>query len=88
MIILKNAPLHEGVINLKRGDFFIDGEIVFIQQVKSIITVLTKEDNLYTVHLKRETYSIFKIKRSKKQGNIHREIHFFLRNCAFFLYDD
>ena len=86
MLIIRNAPLNEGIINLKRGSFFIDGEVVFLQKVKRMISVVTNKGSLYNIHLKDDnTYSVFQIKRIKNKISNPGGIRFFLRNCAFFI---
>ena len=85
MILIRNEPIHEGITNLNRGDFFIDGEVVFLQQVRSIISVLTDKNSLYTIHLKEKTYSVFRITRKRMERNTHNEMQYYLRNCSFFL---
>ena len=86
MLITKNAPLDEGITNLKRGDFFIDGEIIYMQKVRRIVSIVTVNNTLYNIHLRENnTYSLFRIKRINRKIKKPGKLQIFLRNCAFFL---
>jgi hypothetical protein len=69
MLIRKDAPKKE-IRALKRGDFFIDGEIVSIHKTDRIISIITSADNLYNAHMKNGTYTVFLINRHKRMLKI------------------
>jgi hypothetical protein len=64
MLIRKDAPKQE-IRSLKRGDFFIDGEIVSIQKTDRIISIITSADNVYNAHMKNGAYRIFRINKHR-----------------------
>ena len=71
MIIVKNAPMRKEILNLKRGDSFLGKEVVFSQKVNNIISVITKENYLFTIHVKEHTYSVFYKTRPIKPPRVH-----------------
>jgi hypothetical protein len=53
--------------SLKKGDFYIDGEIVSLQKTPGIISIITSAGNLYNAHMKRGDYSVFRLERHSRK---------------------
>jgi hypothetical protein len=59
MLILKDVPKAE-IEKLKKGDFFADSEIINIQKKLNIISIVTREGNVFNAHKKNQKFDIFK----------------------------
>jgi hypothetical protein len=53
--------------SLRKGDFYIDGEIVSIQKTSRIVSIITDAGNLYNAHMKRGDYTVFRIDRHSRK---------------------
>jgi hypothetical protein len=65
MLLQKHVPKQE-IRSLRKGDFYVDGEIVSIQNTGRIVSIITSAGNLYNAHIKNGDYTVFRIKRYKR----------------------
>jgi hypothetical protein len=66
MLIKKGVPMKE-IRSLRKGDFYIDGEIVSIQKTPRIVSIITSAGNLYNAHMKCGDYSVFRIDKYRRK---------------------
>jgi hypothetical protein len=73
MLVQKGVPVKE-IGGLKKGDFYIDGEIVSVQKRGKIVSIITSTGNLYNAHMKCGDYSVFRVERyRRKQEKTNQE---------------
>jgi hypothetical protein len=66
MLVRKGVPMKE-IRFLKKGDFYIDGEIMSIQKTPRIVSIITSAGNLYNAHMKCGDYSVFRNDRYRRK---------------------
>jgi hypothetical protein len=62
----KGVPMKK-IRSLKKGDFYVAGEIVSIQITPRIVSIINSEGNLYNAHMKRGDYTVFRIERYRRK---------------------
>jgi hypothetical protein len=59
MLLLKDVPKAE-IRKLKKGDFFVDSEIINIQRKLSLISIVTRAGSVFNAHEKQKSFNVFK----------------------------
>jgi hypothetical protein len=67
MLIMTDMPKGE-VKNLKKGDRFLDSEIINLQKKERLISIVTRDGSVYTIHQKQKGYRVFK-KQKRTYGS-------------------
>jgi hypothetical protein len=62
MLIMRDISRAE-VKKLKKGDTFLGSEISNIQRNECLISIVTRDKNVYNIHLKHTTCRVFKKRR-------------------------
>ncbi|MDR2305226.1 MAG: hypothetical protein LBE10_11650 [Treponema sp.] len=67
MLIMPDTSRAE-IKKLKKGDVFLGSEIINLQRKDGLISIVTRDGDMYTIHTKHPEYRIFK-KRGGSAAN-------------------
>jgi hypothetical protein len=86
VLLERNVPV-EKIRSLKKGAYFIDGEIIRLWKYHNIVAFITSAGSRYNAHKKPKSYNLFKIapplkKRDEEQKAL--AVPFPLRGFFFF----
>ncbi|MDR2374878.1 MAG: hypothetical protein LBD96_00400 [Treponema sp.] len=66
MLLRKHVPKQE-IRALRKGDFYVDGEIVSINKTPRMVSIITSAGNLYNAHMKTGDYTVFRVDRYRRK---------------------
>jgi hypothetical protein len=73
MFIMSDFPKEEAK-KLKKGDNFFNFEIINLQRSSRLISIVTRDGNVYTIHTNRNPYRVFKKTVKEKSKNTEQGV--------------